>query len=134
MKTIIKKYSYILMPLIVFIACILIEKSEYNIFTDCMYKKIETLAGISGSILSILIAILTIYISLPDNEKIYKLKQTEHSRILINNIATGILLFSVSIVIWILNLSNFYSIVAFLCALGNLFVTIYYIITISKYI
>ncbi len=107
MKTRIKKYSYILMPLIVFIACILIEKSEYNIFDEYMYKKIDTLAGISGSILSILIAILTIYISLPDNDKIYKLKQTEHNRILINNIAAGILLFLVSIVLWLLSLSNF---------------------------
>ena len=92
-KSTVKKFSYIIMPLLVLIICLKVNSSKYNFFNQTMYEKMEVLAGISGTIASILIAILTIYISLSNNDKIKRLKQTEHTKILINNIAMGIFLF-----------------------------------------
>lgn len=120
------------MPLGVLIICLIVNKSKYNLFNQAMYGKMETLVGISGTIASILIAILTIYISLSNNDKIKRLKQTEHTKILVNNIATGIFLFFLYIIFWIVNFSDFYTMTVFLCALSNLIVTIYYIVVISR--
>lgn len=134
-KSFIKKWSYIIIPVLVFIFFQISSKSPFNIIDDRIYNKLDTLVSISGSIVSILIAILTIYISLvPVNEKMQKLKQTAHNTILINNIASGIMLYLCNIILWILNLSDFYVVLLFLCASSNLIVTIYYIVKISKHI
>lgn len=128
----IKKMSYILAPLLVTIVCVILQNLKFNIFNQTMYNKVDTLASISGSIATILVAVLTIYISLPNNDKIKKLKKTEHTKIFINNITVGILLFIFNIILWLLNVPNFWSVVVFLDALSNLFITIYYIVVISK--
>ncbi len=131
-KSTVKKFSYIIMPLLVLIICLKVNSSKYNFFNQTMYEKMEVLAGISGTIASILIAILTIYISLSNNDKIKRLKQTEHTKILINNIAMGIFLFFLYIIFWIVNFPSFYTMIVFLCALSNLIVTIYYVVVISR--
>ena len=131
-KSTVKKFSYIIMPLLVLIICLKVNSSKHNFFNQTMYEKMEVLAGISGTIASILIAILTIYISLSNNDKIKRLKQTEHTKILINNIAMGIFLFFLYIIFWIVNFPSFYTMIVFLCALSNLIVTIYYVVVISR--
>lgn len=134
MKKIISKIKYhsaIFFPVISTILLLMADK-KYKIFLEIPENKIEILVGIIISIVGIFLTILTIYLSFPKTDIIkQRMKNTGHNHILLSNIYVGIIILSISLIIWLF--TNQYRIVVclFCAGLVNLLITGYYILVLS---
>lgn len=123
--SLIRYYSFIIFPLLTIIICLLINFFK-EIF-DIDNEKIQVLVSISASFIGVLLTILTIYLAVPKKEsQLKKFRESHHEKIYIRNIITGIILFFISILVWILGNDNCASSIAFLAGITNITISMYY--------
>lgn len=133
LKSLIKLYSCILIPLLlsVIINCVnpiklLISQIEID--------KINILMGCVATLIGALIAVLTIYLTFPKNETIKRrMYNSGHNQILLSNIFVGIILYILSLLVWLIFENVVVIIMLFLSALFNTIVASYYIAMLSFY-
>lgn len=124
-KSYLKYYSNFAMPSIIFGICFILSK-RINIF-KVSSDKISTLIDVSASFIGVLLTILTIYLAVPQNkQKKERLRASYHEYIYLSNILTGIILFFLSIAIWIFLDAATLSILFFLSGIANMAIATYY--------
>lgn len=124
-KSYLKYYSNFAMPSIIFGICFILSK-RINIF-KVSSDKISTLIDVSASFIGVLLTILTIYLAVPQNkQKKERLRASCHEYIYLSNILTGIILFFLSIAIWIFLDAATLSILFFLSGIANMAIATYY--------
>lgn len=124
-KSYLKYYSNFTMPSIIFGICFILSK-RINIF-KVSSDKISTLMDVSASLAGVLLTILTIYLVVPKNEqKRERLRASYHEYIYLSNILTGIILFFLSIAIWIFLDAATLSTLFFLSGIANMAIATYY--------
>lgn len=130
-KSYLKYYSNFAMPSLIFAICFILSK-KFNIF-NISFDKISTLIGVSASFIGVLLTILTIYLAVPKNEqKKERLRASYHEYIYLSNILTGIILFFLSIVIWIFLDTAMLSTLFFLSGIANMAIATYYTFILIK--
>lgn len=113
------------MPSIIFGICFILSK-RINIF-KVSSDKISTLMDVSASLAGVLLTILTIYLAVPQNKpKKERLRSSYHEYIYLSNILTGIILFFLSIAIWIFLDAATLSTLFFLSGIANMAIATYY--------
>lgn len=128
MEKIIKKYSYILVPIVIAIISLIIRKYISDI-------NVETLVSIAGAFIGIMITNLTLYITfITSNTNINNLIESPHHKIFINTINFGVIYFVLCLLSWIFNFFSIIIIILFLMGLTNVFISLYYISQMAKYI
>lgn len=124
-KSYLKYYSNFAMPSIIFGICFILSK-RINIF-KVSSDKISTLMDVSASLAGVLLTILTIYLAVPQNkQKKERLRSSYHEYIYLSNILTGIILFFLSIAIWIFLDAATLSTLFFLSGIANMAIATYY--------
>lgn len=124
-KSYLKYYSNFTMPSIIFGICFVLSK-RINIF-KVSSDKISTLMDVSASLAGVLLTILTIYLAVPQNKpKKERLRSSYHEYIYLSNILTGIILFFLSIAIWIFLDAATLSTLFFLSGIANMAIATYY--------
>lgn len=124
-KSYLKYYSNFAMPSIIFGICFILSK-RINIF-KVSSDKISTLIDVSASFIGVLLTILTIYLAVPQNkQKKERLRASYHEYIYLSNILTGIILFFLSIAIWIFLDAATLSILFFFSGIANMAIATYY--------
>lgn len=124
-KSYLKYYSNFTMPSIIFGICFILSK-RINIF-KVSSDKISTLMDVSASLAGVLLTILTIYLAVPQNKpKKERLRSSYHEYIYLSNILTGIILFFLSIAIWIFLDAATLSTLFFLSGIANMAIATYY--------
>lgn len=124
-KSYLKYYSNFAMPSIIFGICFILSKkiSIFKVSSD----KISTLMDASASLAGVLLTILTIYLAVPQNkQKKERLRSSYHEYIYLSNILTGIILFFLSIAIWIFLDAATLSTLFFLSGIANMAIATYY--------
>ncbi len=97
--------------------------------------KITSLASLDGSLIGVLITILTIYLAVPKSEFIKKrLKDSKHERIYLYNILVGIIVLFASILSWIFFDNVSLLVILFIAGTSNIAISIYYTFTLIKLI
>lgn len=130
-KSYLKYYSNFAMPSLIFAICFILSK-KFNIF-NISFDKISTLIDVSASFIGVLLTILTIYLAVPKNEqKKERLRASYHEYIYLSNILTGIILFFLSIVIWIFLDTAMLSTLFFLSGIANMAIATYYTFILIK--
>lgn len=130
-KSYLKYYSNFAMPSLIFAICFILSK-KFNIF-KVSSEKISTLIDVSASFIGVLLTILTIYLAVPKNEqKKERLRASYHEYIYLSNILTGIILFFLSIVIWIFLDTALLSTLFFLSGIANMAIATYYTFILIK--
>lgn len=130
-KSYLKYYSNFAMPSLIFAICFILSK-KFNIF-KVSSDKISTLIDVSASFIGVLLTILTIYLAVPKNEqKKERLRASYHEYIYLSNILTGIILFFLSIVIWIFLDTAILSTLFFLSGIANMAIATYYTFVLIK--
>lgn len=130
-KSYLKYYSNFAMPSLIFAICFILSK-KFNIF-KVSSEKISTLIDVSASFIGVLLTILTIYLAVPKNEqKKERLRASYHEYIYLSNILTGIILFFLSIVIWIFLDTAILSTLFFLSGIANMAIATYYTFILIK--
>lgn len=125
LKSYLKYYSNVAIPSLIFAICFILSK-KFNIF-KVSSEKISTLIDVSASFIGVLLTILTIYLAVPKNEqKKERLRASYHEYIYLSNILTGIILFFLSIVIWIFLDTAILSTLFFLSGIANMAIATYY--------
>ena len=130
----IRYHSCIIFPtLFVIVAYIFNQKFNYINIDD--FDKITSLASLDGSLIGVLITILTIYLAVPKNEFIKKrLKDSKHERIYLYNILVGIIVLFASILSWIFFDNVPLLVILFIAGTSNIAISIYYTFTLIKLI
>lgn len=130
-KSYLKYYSNFTMPSLIFAFCFILSR-KFNIF-KVSSDKISTLIDVSASFIGVLLTILTIYLAVPKNEqKKERLRASYHEYIYLSNILTGIVLFFLSIVIWIFLDTAILSTLFFLSGIANMAIATYYTFVLIK--
>lgn len=130
-KSYLKYYSNFVMPSLIFAICFILSK-KFNIF-KVSSDKISTLIGVSTSFIGVLLTVLTIYLAVPKNEqKKERLRASYHEYIYLSNILTGIILFFLSIAIWIFLDAAMLSTLFFLSGIANMAIATYYTFILIK--
>ncbi len=127
----IKYHSAIIFPVISTVLLLIADK-KYKIFLKIPENKIDILVDIIISIVGIFLTILTIYLSFPKTDIIkQRMKNTGHNHILLSNICIGIIILSISLIIWLFT-SQYSIVICLFCAgLVNLLITGYYVLVLS---
>lgn len=137
LRKLIKRYSYIIFPFVVFIISIifmLIPNNSYYLKLDYQ-DKITTVLSLSGTFIGVLLTVYTIYIAFPKNTEIYnKVVSSGHDKIFKMNIQTGIFIYVLLILLWVINLPAYILISLFLSGLSNIIISTYYISKLANYI
>ena len=130
----IRYHSCIIFPtLFAIMAYIFNQKFNYINIDDS--DKITSLASLDGSLIGVLITILTIYLAVPKNEFIKKrLKDSKHERIYLYNLLGGIIVWFASILSWIFFDNVSLLVILFIAGTSNIAISIYYTFTLIKLI
>lgn len=132
-KSLLKYYSCIIVPIIISIIALLIN-IKYKFITMISPQKIDILIGIIVSMVGILLTVLTIYLSFPKSEIILKrLKFSGHNYILISNIVFGVIFYFIAILVWLFSNYSEGIIILFLCGSVNTIISGYYIAYLSHF-
>lgn len=130
-KSLLKYYSCIIVPIIISIIALLIN-IKYKFISMISPQKIDILIGIIVSMVGILLTVLTIYLSFPKSEIILKrLKTSGHNYILISNIIFGVIFYFIAILLWLFSNYSEGIIILFLCGSVNTIISGYYIAYLS---
>jgi uncharacterized membrane protein YidH (DUF202 family) len=128
----IKYYSGFIVPVII-VSCIFCLDKSFEITINTI-KKTDDLVGIITSLIGILLTVLTIYLSFPKSEDIKRrMKNSGHNYILLSNIAIGIIILTLSLLIWLFTSHNNWVVYLFCGGLSNTLITFYYILVLSKF-
>lgn len=126
------KYSYLIIPILITIALLLLDCIFPDIFI-IESGKTDVIVSLSSVFIGFLLTVFTIYITFPkDSEVMDRIIKSGHDRVLKQNIITGIILFLSSIIIWLFNIGDTFIIYSFVAGIGNFCVTFEYIYKISK--
>ena len=129
----IKYYSFLVMPLMVFIVLFLMNR-KLKIISLIPYEKIAVLVTIVAALIGALLTVLTIFLSFPKNDTVSRrLKTSGHFNILISNIFAGLVFFILSLLTWLLFNNNDAVIYLFCCGITNMTITGYYIMALSSF-
>lgn len=127
----IKYYSFIIFPILTFLACILI-----NIYTKIFELdniKVSSLISVSATFIGALLTVLTIYLAVPKStKKVKQLKESYHEHIYLTNILAGIIIYLFSIIIWLFFDISSISSMLFISGLINIIISIYYTFSLIK--
>lgn len=127
----IKYYSFIIFPILTFLACILV-----NIYTKIFELdniKVSSLISVSATFIGALLTVLTIYLAVPkSSKKVKQLKESYHEHIYLTNILAGIIIYLFSIIIWLFFDISSISSMLFISGLINIIISIYYTFSLIK--
>lgn len=133
-----RKYSYIIIPMFIFIIMNIIEPIRLKLYTiNQDATKIPVIISMDSVFIGLLLAIFTVYCSFPRNtELITRIRNSGHEKIFKNSIIFGCIFFTLSIMVWlfdidinILTISHF-----FLMGISDICISIYYIYRITNYL
>lgn len=129
-KSKIKYYSAFIIPIII---CLVLKYIPYlnNIVCGVPDDKINTLMGCITGLIGFMLAILTIYVSLPNNDLTRRMYKSGHHFVFLSNIILGTILLICCLVVWLLSDKNNWTVTLFLTAMGNIVVSIYYIVVLG---
>ncbi len=136
MKKLISKIKYHSAIIFPFCTVMLLLKINtiFEIFSKISGDKMDTLVGVIISLIGIFLTVLTIYLSFPKTDTVrQRMKNTGHNHILLSNICVGVIILSVTLLVWLV--TDVYSLVIYLfCgSLINLLITGYYILLLSYF-
>jgi len=129
---VIKKYCYILIPLISIIVLLILNKKDILKFPQEDSNLLEPMIGISGTLIGFLFTAMTIFFSLnKDSKYMQNLKRYNHHIIFSRLVVMGILFLTINIVLWLFNLNFNFIIISFIIGLEETIMCSYYIYVIS---
>ena len=130
----IKYHSCVIFPTLFAISAYIFNQ-KFNYINIDDSDKITSLASLDGSLIGVLITILTIYLAVPKNEFIKKrLKDSKHERIYLYNILVGIIVLFASILSWIFFDNISLLVILFIAGASNIAISIYYTFALIKLI
>ena len=136
MKKIISKVKYnssLIIPLCTAVI-ITILNLKFKLLDNVTETKIDSVIGIVGALIGVLITVLTVYVSFPKNsEHMIRVRQSGHHHIFVSNIDVGIILFTICILLWLFTIEKNIILIIFLCGLSNTLVGAYYISYLTRY-
>lgn len=130
----IKKYCYIMVPVIISIVLVFLYIIKFfnNVIFD--ENSINTLVSITGSLIGFLLTSITVFLSLPkENIVMQKVKKYKHHIIFSRCVICGIIFACLLIVIWILKADYYFIILCFILSLIETIMAAYYIYKLCLY-
>lgn len=132
----IKKYCYIVIPIITILVYILIyflslkiEFFRFNLNDDS-----STIIQIAGTLIGFLLTAITIFLSLPkDTDLMKRIKKYKHHTIFARCVVMGLIFSTISILLWIFNVNHYILIMFFGLSLEETLMSAYYIYKLSIY-
>lgn len=136
MKKFISKVKYnscMIIPLCIAVI-ITILNWKLKLLDNVTETKIDSLIGIVGALIGVLITVLTVYVSFPKNsEHMIRVRQSGHHHIFVSNIDVGIILFTICILLWLFSIDKNMILILFLSGLSNTIIGAYYISYLTRY-
>lgn len=130
--TIIRKYCYISYPLIITLIFIWLNKYIYPISIG--ENELNTIIGLLGTLIGFLLMAITVFLSLPkENIAIKRVKKYNHHKIFSKCILLGILFSCLTILFWVMKLSNSWILICFLISIIETIIAAYYIYLLCLY-
>lgn len=136
MKKMIKKYCYIVIPIITIFIYLII----YIVDLKCDFFKISfndddaTIIQIAGTLVGFLLTAITIFLSLPkDTDLMKRIKKHKHHIIFGRCVILGLALSTIDILLWIFNVNYVVLIMIFGLSLEETLMSAYYIYKLSIY-
>lgn len=127
-----EKYCYISYPAIITLFFIFINKKVYSISIND--DEISTIIDLLGTLIGFLLMAITVFLSLPkENIVIKRVKKYNHHKIFSKCILLGIFFSCLTILFWILKLSNSWILISFLLSLSETIIAAYYIYKLCLY-
>lgn len=127
-KPFFKLYSCIIIPMLILIICLALLKTPLHMQQTLCKDKANLIVNLDGTFIGVLLTIFTIYVSFPLSAGIRKrFTESKHQRIFISHIWTGIILFILSMFMYLIFDQYVFVAVLFFMGMSNLVVTAYYI-------
>lgn len=127
----IKKYCYIIIPLISISILLLLNKNNILVIKN-RDGLLETIIGVSGTFIGFLFTAITIFFSLnKDSKYMQYLIKYNHHIIFSRLIAMGIIALTINIISWMFNFCFNIIIISFIIGLEETIMAAYYIYVIS---
>lgn len=134
-KSFLRLFSPILVPVITLSLSYIISSLPCVHINRSYSDKADLVVSLDGTFIGVLVTIFTIYVSFPLAEKIRKrFKESKHQGIFIRHIWSGIILFILSILSYLIIDEYTWTMILFLMGMSNLIVTTYYITVLVGYI
>jgi len=134
LKSEMRRYSYIIYPTLIGLACIIFERC-LSMLSHVGTEKVDAIAEISGGMVGVFITVFALYAALPTGNTIIKrLHGSGHGRILTRNIWAGTTLSVLCIFTWLFDAPQWIPLTLFSSSFGNILYSLYYVSTISKYL
>ncbi|WP_312072251.1 hypothetical protein [Anaerotignum propionicum] len=130
----IAKHQYFFLPLILLIVYILLV--ELKIFKVIVFEnKVESVVSLAGVFVGVLLAIFTLYASIPkNNEVMRRVIQSGHHQIFKKSILFGCTFFILCILLWLFGFSTKWVVLLLLMGLADVVIAIRYISLINDYV
>lgn len=136
MRKTIAKYCYIAYPFITIIILLILYfiSLKFNFKFDFADNMSESLIQISGSLIGFLLTAITVFLSLPkDNKIMQRVKRYNHHRIFGKCIFLGLLVLSISIFLWIFKAPEWSILISFILGLEEVIISAYYVYILCIY-
>lgn len=131
-KTELRRFSFILWPSLGFFIALLLFCDTFNAIDE---SKMSVVVGIAGSLIGILLTVFTIYIAFPKESKtIQRLVKSGHDGILRRTIVSGVITYTCCVFAWLFEAQNGIVVSLFLSGFSCIFVSLYYISKINKFL
>lgn len=126
MKNFIKQFCYIVFPVITAIIFIILY-FNLNKLRELEYD-ISTIIQIAGTLIGFLFTAITIFASIPkDTDYMKRFEKHQHKKIFGRCISLGIIILTVCIIIWLLDIPDEWIVLSFLIGLEETLFSAYYL-------
>lgn len=126
MKNFIKQFCYIVFPVITAIILIILY-FNLNKLRELEYD-ISTIIQIAGTLIGFLFTAITIFASIPkDTDYMKRFEKHQHKKIFGRCISLGIIILTVCIIIWLLDIPDEWIVLSFLIGLEETLFSAYYL-------
>ena len=126
MKNFIKKFCYIIFPVVTIIILIILYFNQS--YLKELKFDISTIIQIAGTLIGFLFTAITIFASIPKNTDYMKrFEKHQHKTIFGRCISLGIIILTICIIIWLLNVPDEWIILSFLIGLEETLFSAYYL-------
>ena len=136
MRKTIAKYCYMAYPFItiIILSILYFICLKFNFKLDFANNMSESLIQISGSLIGFLLTAITVFLSLPkDNKIMQRVKKYNHHRIFGKCIFSGLLILSISIFLWIFKAPEWSILMSFIFGLEEVIISAYYVYILCIY-
>lgn len=122
----IKRYCYIIFPVITIIVSIIIYWS-FDYMKQLEYD-VSTIIQMAGTLIGFLLTAITIFASIPKNtEYMKRFEKHQHKKIFSKCISLGIITLTICILTWIINVPSQYIVLIFIIGLEETLFSAYYL-------